>query len=131
MHATFTAFVCSGFTLTYTHYTVLSRVGNIKAHSHCGDRTSIELAVRCWDHVQNYSSVHSRLLLLLSPSNAMSLGPRPTSLPSGTLIHPLVWPQQAGRKLGEAVPLWRELGPHAANTLWPGPRPTFTPSGIV
>ena len=57
MHATFTAFVCSGFTLTYTHYTVLSRVGNIKAHSHCGDRTSTELAARSWDHVQNYSPV--------------------------------------------------------------------------
>ena len=28
-----------------------------------------------------------------SPCNTMSLGPRPTSLPSGTLIHPTVWPQ--------------------------------------
>jgi len=29
----------------------------------------------------------------VSPSNTMSPGPRPTSVPSGTLIHPTVWPQ--------------------------------------
>ena len=28
-----------------------------------------------------------------SPSNIISLGPRPTSVPSGILIHPTVWPQ--------------------------------------
>jgi len=28
-----------------------------------------------------------------SPSNTMSRGPRPTSAPSGILIHPAVWPQ--------------------------------------
>ena len=28
-----------------------------------------------------------------SPSNTMSHGPRPTSTPSGILIHPTVWPQ--------------------------------------
>ena len=28
-----------------------------------------------------------------SPSNTMSPGPRPTSVPSGILIHPVVWPQ--------------------------------------
>ena len=28
-----------------------------------------------------------------SPSNTMSPGPRPTSIPSGILIHPAVWPQ--------------------------------------
>jgi len=27
------------------------------------------------------------------PSNTMSPGPRPTSVPSGILIHPAVWPQ--------------------------------------
>jgi len=27
------------------------------------------------------------------PSNTMWPGPRPTSLPSGILIHPTVWPQ--------------------------------------
>jgi len=29
-----------------------------------------------------------------SPSNTMSLGPRPISIPSDILIHPAVWPQQ-------------------------------------
>jgi len=28
-----------------------------------------------------------------SPSNTMLPGPRPTSLPSGILIHPTIWPQ--------------------------------------
>ena len=28
-----------------------------------------------------------------SPSNTMSPGPRPTSVPSGILIYPAVWPQ--------------------------------------
>jgi len=29
-----------------------------------------------------------------SPSNTMTLEPRSTSLPSGSLIHPAIWPQQ-------------------------------------
>jgi len=29
----------------------------------------------------------------MTPSNTMSLGPRPTSIPSGIVIHPTVWPQ--------------------------------------
>jgi len=28
-----------------------------------------------------------------SPSNTISPGPRPTSVPSGILIHPTIWPQ--------------------------------------
>jgi len=32
------------------------------------------------------------------PFNTMSLGPRPTSLPSGFLIHPVVWPQKTWAK---------------------------------
>ena len=40
-----------------------------------------------------------------SPCNTMSPGPRPTSVPSGILIHPAVWPQQTWAKnLGAAVP---------------------------
>jgi len=65
-----------------------------------------------------------------SPSSTMSAGPSSTSLSSGILIHPVVWPQQTcmGRKLG-AVPLWRGGSP--SNTMWPGPSPTTIPSGIV
>jgi len=50
-----------------------------------------------------------------SPSNTMSLGLRPISLPSGLLIHPAIWPQQIYAKnwglctFGEG-----QLGPHLA-----------------
>ena len=51
-----------------------------------------------------------------SPSNTMSLGPRPTSLPSGILIYPAVWPQQTwAENWGGSAPLGKEswvLGPH-------------------
>jgi len=48
-----------------------------------------------------------------SPSNTMSPEPRPTSVPSGILIHAAVWPQQKCAENWEAVPLLgRELGPH-------------------
>jgi len=35
-----------------------------------------------------------------------------------------------GRKLGGCVPYGGEAG-SACNTMWPGPRPTFIPSGIL
>jgi len=48
-----------------------------------------------------------------SPSNTMSLGPRPTSLPSGILIHPAIWHNRYGPKTGSCAPLGEgELGPH-------------------
>jgi len=47
-----------------------------------------------------------------SPSNTISPGPRHTSVPSGVLIHPPVWPQWA--KIGGAVtavsPFFRDSG---------------------
>jgi len=63
-----------------------------------------------------------------SPSNTMWPGPTPTPIPSGILIHPAVWPQYMGRKVGSAsAPLfvgWGELGAGSpSNTMWPGPRP--------
>jgi len=39
-----------------------------------------------------------------SPSNTMWPVPKPTSVPSGTLIHPAIWPQHVGQKLGDCVP---------------------------
>ena len=66
-----------------------------------------------------------------SPSNAKWPGLRPTSVPSGILIHPASNPYSRlattdmGRKLGAAVPLLGVLGPHV--TMWPGPRPKLTP----
>ena len=40
-----------------------------------------------------------------SPSNTMTAGPRPTSAPSGILIHPTAWPQYTNvtdRQTGQA-----------------------------
>jgi len=46
-----------------------------------------------------------------SPSNTMSLGPRPTSLLSGTLILPAVWPQQIwAENWGRTVPHLTQRG---------------------
>jgi len=36
-----------------------------------------------------------------SPSNTMSPGPRPTSIPSDILIHPTVWPQYTKLQTGQ------------------------------
>jgi len=68
-----------------------------------------------------------------SPSNTMWPGPRPTSVLSGILMHPTVWPQYTGRKLGGVLMCpppfgGGEVGP---NTMSPGPRPISVPSGIL
>jgi len=52
----------------------------------------------------------------VSPSDTMLLGSRPTSLPSGILIHPAIWPQQ----------MWAEnwrLWPFGGGELGPYQRP--------
>ena len=60
-----------------------------------------------------------------SPSNTMSLRPRPTCISIGILIHPAVWPHRTWAKnWGEG-----ELGPHPTQS--PGPRPTSIQSGIL
>jgi len=44
--------------------------------------------------------------------NPKSLGPRPSSIPSGIVIHPAIWPQQIWAENWETVhPGGRELGP--------------------
>ena len=51
----------------------------------------------------------------VSPSNTMSPGPSPTSVPSGILIHPAFGHNRHGSKIrGGAVPLfwWKQLGLH-------------------
>jgi len=64
----------------------------------------------------------------------MSLALRPTSLPSGILIHPAIWPQQiCVENWGGLRPLLGE-GSSAgsqSNTMWPGPRPIGMPSFIL
>jgi len=66
------------------------------------------------------------------PSNTKLLGPRPTSIPSGILIHPAVWPQQTWAKNWGAVSLLEGTGsdirfekicgwmssPHVATASW-------------
>ena len=46
----------------------------------------------------------------MSPSNTISRRPRPTSVPSGILMHPAVWPRiEMGRHLGGGLrPLFEE-----------------------
>ena len=57
-------------------------------------------------------------------------GPRPTSIPSGILVHRAVWPQRTwAEKWGLCTFKGGELGPH--NTMSPGPRPTSVPSEIL
>jgi len=52
---------------------------------------------------------------VLGPHLTMSLGLKPTSLPSGILIHPAIWPQETWAKNWGTVPLWGgELGSHLA-----------------
>jgi len=41
-----------------------------------------------------------------SPSNTKSPGPRPTSIPSGILVHPAVWPQRIWAENWGAVPFF-------------------------
>jgi len=65
-----------------------------------------------------------------SPSNTTSPGPRPTSVPSGILIHPAIWPQQTCAENWVAVPLLGG-GWCPCKTMWLGPRHTSTPSFIL
>jgi len=58
-------------------------------------------------------------------------GPRPTPVPSGTLIHAAVWPQHVGQNWGcYATPLWGRAG-FPSNMMSPWPRSTSLPSGIL
>ena len=59
----------------------------------------------------------------------MSPRPRPTSVPSGILVHPAIWPQQTWAENWVCAPFWGAGFP--SNTMWPGPSPTSTSSGIL
>jgi len=64
-----------------------------------------------------------------SPSNTKSPGPRPTSIPSGILIYPTIWPQRTWAENWGHAPLGEAESP--SNTMWPGPRPACTTSFIL
>jgi len=62
----------------------------------------------------------------------MRPGLRPTSVPRGKLIHPAVWPQYMGRKVGVAAPPFLAgVAGSPSNTILPGPRPTSVPNSIL
>ena len=65
-----------------------------------------------------------------SPSNTKSPGPKPTSIPSGILIHPAIWPLQIWPKIGGYAPLgegsWVPIQHSVAR-----PRPTCMASFIL
>jgi len=64
-------------------------------------------------------------------SNTKLPGPRPTSIPSGILIYPVVWPQRTWAVNWGTVPhFWRRAG-SPSNKPWPGTRPTCMPSFIL
>jgi len=59
-------------------------------------------------------------------------GRRPTSIPSGILIHPAVWPQQTWAGSWGALPLFSGGGAGSpSKTVWSKSRPTRTPSFIL
>ena len=67
-----------------------------------------------------------------SPSNTMWPGPRPTSLPSGILIHPAVWRLQTIARNWGACPFKAGAAASRSNTMWPGPADaTSLPNGIL
>jgi len=65
-----------------------------------------------------------------SPRNTTWPGPRPTFVPSGILIHLVVWPHRHGRNFGGGCAPWGGAG-SSSNTMLPGPRPTIVQSGIL
>jgi len=69
------------------------------------------------------------------PSNTMSPGPRPASVPSGMLIHApsRLATIDMGRKVGGLLCplLGRAESLSPSNTMSHGPRPTSVPSGIL
>ena len=66
-----------------------------------------------------------------SPSNTMWPEPRPTSVPSGILMDPAVWPHQIWAKNWGLCPLFGGKSWVSSNTMWPGPRPTSLPSFVL
>jgi len=72
----------------------------------------------------------------VSPSSTMWTGPRPTSMPSGILIHAAVWRNRHVTQIGPPPGSASFLGEGGAagspsNTESPGLRPTFVPSAIL
>ena len=65
-----------------------------------------------------------------SPYNTMSPGLTSAFRPSGVLIHPAVWLQQAWAENWGLCPFGGRAG-SPSNTMWPGLRPISVPSLIL
>ena len=74
----------------------LSTLHTVKIQ-HCSNKSSEVAEMGDHGHNRHGPKIASRCALSLgaagSPSNTMSSGPRPTSMQSGTLVHPAIWPQ--------------------------------------
>jgi len=66
-----------------------------------------------------------------SPSNAKLPRPRPSSMPSGILIHASIWSQQIWAENGGLCPFRGGRAGSPPNRMWPEPRPTYTPSFVL
>ena len=55
-----------------------------------------------------------------SPSNTKTPGLRPTSTPSGILVHPAIWPQRTLAENWGLCPFRGGGAGSASNTMWPG-----------
>jgi len=67
-----------------------------------------------------------------SPSSTMWPGSRPTSLPSGILMHPADGHNRHGPKIGEgSAPYWGREAGSPSNTMLLGSRPTSLPRSTL
>jgi len=67
-----------------------------------------------------------------SPCNTKSpRRPRPTSISSSILIYVSIWPQWLWAENWGLCPFGKERAGSPSNTMWPGTRPTCTPSFIL
>ena len=69
--------------------------------------------------------------LRASPSNTKSPGLRPSSIPSGVLIHGAIWPQQIWAENWGLCPSGLGRAGSPSNTMWPGTRPTSLTSFVL
>jgi len=65
------------------------------------------------------------------PSNTVSRGPRPASLPSGMLIYPASWSHQIWAKNWGLCPYGGGEPESPSKTMWPWSRPTCMPSFVL
>jgi len=65
------------------------------------------------------------------PHRTKSPGPRPTSTPSGILVHPAVWPQRTMAENWGLCPFRGGGAGFPSNPMLRTPMPTSVPSGIL